>query len=237
MQGAAVAASVCAALQQRRSCPFSQAVTDNQKAQRCQAGDSSLDQHSEQNHQQASIRGLSKDALLQVPNSRDGHEASIAEVLAVDGRPDLGENGGKSRHTNRVSSVEPEGIAAASEYPEAFCDSLRYEGAVAVVESGAAQSDGGLQFAVLCSAYMPHAVEPQRLLRDVDVIQLPSLNFFAQGQSSKARQIPVDQSVAVQHWFQTDKQSTLRTSRGHAVPGDKHSISFYKSFLKQFVIC
>lgn len=229
LQGAAVAASVCAILQQRQSNPPKFAAPEKQEEMFLSGTESDAD-----NCKNRIRYGLLDPGSAQCTSSHDADPADVSKLpgsvvpLNANSEPSWDEDKLKGKHDESM----PEGGARTAEHSQAHedCVSLAAEDA-----NDEAQNRKGLQFAILFSAYVPAACEPQSLLRDIDVLQMPSLHFFAQSHSNKAWQIPASESLAVQNWFQSHRQIVLRSSRGHAVPGDRPSISSYKSFIKQFV--
>ena len=229
MQGAAVTASVCAILQQRQSTPPKVAASEKQEEMFLSGTASNA-----ANCKNCMRHGLLDPGLAQCTSIHDPDPADVSKLpgsvsaLNAKSEPSWDEDKLKGKHDESL----PEGRARTAEHSQAHKDCV---GLAAEDANDEAQSRKGLQFAILFSAYVPAACEPQSLLRDVDVLQMPSLHFFAQSHSSKAWQIPASESLAVQNWFQSHRQTVLRSSRGHAVPGDRPSISSYKSFIKQFV--
>lgn len=232
LQGAAVAASICAILQQKQSRPAQPAARDRQEGTYLSGEASDVGNSKHHMRHELVDPNLAQCTPSRGPASKDGPAApSKVPTSDSESKPYRGED---NLEVKCDEGMPTEG-ARTAEKDQGNGSSLSPAGATGAERNGQAQRCEGLQFAILWSAYVPAAHEPQSLLRDVDVLQMPSLHCFAQDQSSQAWQIPADESFAVQNWFQSGSRSVLRSGRAHAVPGDRQSISAYKSFIKQFV--
>ena len=91
------------------------------------------------------------------------------------------------------------------------------------------------KFAILLSAYCQPSPEACALKGTVETINLPSMHIYAQDQTRKDAQIPIGESIDLQQWFKEDGTTVQRVKRDHAVPNDRQTLSATRAFIKRFV--
>lgn len=227
LQGAAVAATACAILQQATSARISDQEPASKEGVQMKV-QKTCPSRSE-NYQESLYEDVGPvrqswlgSAAQEDPLSRNGQTMAQPKSIArnVDGMP-LGEEDGNGNGLAQSSSKD---------------DCLEGSHEVApMLEAREVVGNARLEFAVLCTAFMPRAESAEVMRQKIGTIELPSLHVFAQTDSRKQAQIPIEESLSVQNWFDQDRCCVLRVARGHALPADRQSIGTYRRFLKQFV--
>lgn len=170
---------------------------------------------------------------------RQGHNRALSPSANSDSQKEALHDGGRTSEEADPSAESPTSRVTSNDRAESTQDqSTSSPGdCLPQVIEREPLSLSGLEFAILCSAYISPVAEAAVLREAVNSIDLPSLHLIAQDHPSREPQIHCKESLALQKWFREDGCTVLRIQRGHGLPNDRQSLTACRKFIQKFAMC